>query len=91
MTIASPQPDKSADYGHMPAVRVYQEDTDAGSFVDCAYHLEFVERSRTDFPRLAGADHPALQRKHGPALTAGRCKIEYFAPAPPDDRIEVHT
>ena len=88
---SQPTAGRLVDGGHVLALRVYYEDTDTSGFVYYANYLKYIERGRTDFLRLTGVDHPALQREHGLALTVKRCEIEYLAPALLDDRIEVHT
>ena len=42
------------------AVRVYYEDTDFTGIVYHANYLRFMERGRTNYLRLIGADHRAL-------------------------------
>ena len=41
-------------------VRVYYEDTDFTGIVYHANYLRFMERGRTNYLRLIGADHRAL-------------------------------
>src|SRR6516165_6280181 len=45
---------------HVMAVRVYYEDTDFSGVVYHASYLRFMERGRTEYLRLIGADHRAL-------------------------------
>jgi acyl-CoA thioester hydrolase len=45
---------------HRQAVRVYYEDTDFSGIVYHASYLRFMERGRTNYLRLIGADHRAL-------------------------------
>jgi acyl-CoA thioester hydrolase len=45
---------------HHQAVRVYYEDTDFSGIVYHASYLRFMERGRTNYLRLIGADHRAL-------------------------------
>ena len=45
---------------HFQAVRVYYEDTDFSGIVYHASYLRFMERGRTNYLRLIGADHRAL-------------------------------
>src|SRR5205823_3711768 len=44
---------------HMP-IRVYYEDTDFSGIVYHANYLRFMERGRTNYLRLLGADHRSL-------------------------------
>ena len=48
------------DGRHHQAVRVYYEDTDFSGIVYHASYLRFMERGRTNYLRLIGADHRAL-------------------------------
>src|SRR5436853_791985 len=48
------------DGRHYQAVRVYYEDTDFSGIVYHASYLRFMERGRTNYLRLIGADHRAL-------------------------------
>ena len=48
------------DGRHFLAVRVYYEDTDFTGIVYHANYLRFMERGRTNYLRLIGADHRAL-------------------------------
>ena len=45
---------------HHQQVRVYYEDTDFSGVVYHASYLRFMERGRTNYLRLIGADHRAL-------------------------------
>ena len=45
---------------HSQPVRVYYEDTDFSGVVYHASYLRFMERGRTNYLRLIGADHRAL-------------------------------
>src|SRR5256886_13092683 len=45
---------------HSMPVRVYYEDTDFTGIVYHASYLRFMERGRTNYLRLIGADHRAL-------------------------------
>jgi acyl-CoA thioester hydrolase len=48
------------DGKHHQQVRVYYEDTDFSGVVYHANYLRFMERGRTNYLRLIGADHRAL-------------------------------
>ena len=48
------------DGRHYQAVRIYYEDTDFSGIVYHASYLRFMERGRTNYLRLIGADHRAL-------------------------------
>jgi acyl-CoA thioester hydrolase len=53
------------DGRHRMAVRVYYEDTDFSGVVYHASYLRFMERGRTNYLRLLGADHGACLRRAG--------------------------
>jgi len=59
---------------HLQQVRVYYEDTDFTGIVYHANYLRFMERARTNYLRLIGADHRALEfrRKGGGGRRASR-------------------
>jgi len=77
--------------GHIFAVRVYYEDTDAGGVVYYANYLRFAERARTEMLRRAGLESSRLMAEDGVALVVRRCKVDYLHPARLDDRREVLT
>jgi acyl-CoA thioester hydrolase len=77
--------------GHVFALRVYFEDTDAGGIVYYANYLKYAERARTEWLRALGADHSGLMAQEGVMMTVKRCEAEFVAPAQLDDVIEVHT
>ena len=49
------------DDGHVLPVRIYYEDTDFSGVVYHAAYLKFAERGRSDFLRLCGIHHAALE------------------------------
>ncbi len=69
MTGSEPWPDlagRLTDDGHVLPVRVYFEDTDFSGWVYHASYLRFMERGRSDFLRLKGIGHDALDKgEHG--------------------------
>jgi acyl-CoA thioester hydrolase len=82
--------------GHMMLVRVYYEDTDFTGIVYHANYLRFMERGRTNYLRLIGADHRALfeqSEKEAPsfAFVVRSMKLDYLKPAYMDDLLEVRT
>ena len=60
------------DGRHVLPVRVYYEDTDFSGIVYHASYLRFMERGRTNYLRLLGADQRALFEA-GRAGGAGLC------------------
>ncbi|WP_421927051.1 tol-pal system-associated acyl-CoA thioesterase [Neoaquamicrobium sediminum] len=82
------------DYGHRLVARVYYADTDFSGVVYHARYLEFFERGRSDFLRLAGVHHTELaDGKHGEKLVwvVKRMEIDFRAPARIDDILIVET
>jgi acyl-CoA thioester hydrolase len=82
--------------GHAMQVRVYYEDTDFTGIVYHASYLRFMERGRTNYLRLIGADHRALfeqTEKEAPsfAFVVRSMKIDFLKPAFMDDLLEVRT
>jgi acyl-CoA thioester hydrolase len=80
--------------GHVLPVRVYYEDTDFSGVVYHAAYLKFAERGRSDFLRLCGIHHAALDAgAHGErlAFAVRRMEIDFLAPARIDDLLEVET
>ena len=82
------------DGGHRLSARVYYADTDFSGVVYHARYLEFLERGRSDFLRLADVHHTELaQGKHGETLVwvVKRMEIDFRAPARIDDVLTVST
>jgi acyl-CoA thioester hydrolase len=84
------------DGRHVQVVRVYYEDTDFTGIVYHANYLRFMERGRTNYLRLIGADHRALfeaTEKEAPgfAFVVRSMKIEFLKPARMDDILHVVT
>jgi len=82
--------------GHTMQVRVYYEDTDFTGIVYHANYLRFMERGRTNYLRLVGADHRALfeqTEKEAPSFSfvVRSMKIDFLKPAFMDDILEVCT
>ncbi len=80
---------------HMP-VRVYYEDTDFSGAVYHASYLRFMERGRTNYLRLLGADQRALfeqtaQEAPGFAFVVRSMRIEFQRPARMDDVLTIVT
>src|SRR5437588_1679605 len=85
-----------SDGKHAQQVRVYYEDTDFSGVVYHASYLRFMERGRTDYLRLIGADHRALfeetaREAPGFAFVVRSMNIDFLKPARMDDVLEVLT
>jgi acyl-CoA thioester hydrolase len=82
--------------GHAMQVRVYYEDTDFSGIVYHANYLRFMERGRTNYLRLLGAEQRALfeeAQKEAPgfAFVVRTMQIEFLKPARMDDVLEITT
>src|ERR1700742_2540760 len=84
------------DGRHWLAVRVYYEDTDFTGIVYHASYLRFMERGRTNYLRLLGADHRALfeeaaKEAPGFAFVVRTMTIDFARPARMDDVLDIIT
>ena len=80
--------------GHRLAARVYFADTDFSGVVYHARYLEFLERGRSDFLRMAGVHHTELaDGKHGERIVwvVRRMEIDFRSPARMDDILTIDT
>ncbi len=81
---------------HTLVVRVYYEDTDFTGIVYHANYLRYMERGRTNYLRLIGADHRALfeqaqEEAPGFAFVVRSMTIDFLKPARMDDILHVVT
>ena len=84
------------DGRHSQPVRVYYEDTDFSGVVYHASYLRFMERGRTNYLRLIGADHRALfeaaeKEAPGVAFVVRHMDIAFRKPAHMDDVLDIVT
>jgi acyl-CoA thioester hydrolase len=84
------------DGRHVMPVRVYYEDTDFSGIVYHANYLRFLERGRSNYLRLLGADQRSLfeeaaQEAPGFAFVVRSMTIEFLKPARMDDVLDVIT
>jgi acyl-CoA thioester hydrolase len=84
------------DGRHCQAVRVYYEDTDFSGVVYHASYLRFMERGRTNYLRLIGADHRVLfeqAEKEAPGFSfvVRHMGIDFKKPAYMDDVLSIVT
>jgi acyl-CoA thioester hydrolase len=84
------------DGRHVQRVRVYYEDTDFTGIVYHANYLRFMERGRTNYLRLLGADHRALfaateREAPGFAFVVRSMTIDFLKPARMDDLLDIVT
>ncbi|MDC7789972.1 tol-pal system-associated acyl-CoA thioesterase [Rhodoplanes sp. TEM] len=84
------------DGRHRLAVRVYYEDTDFSGVVYYANYLRFLERGRSNYLRLLGADQRALfeeteREAPGFAFVVRSLQVDYLKPARMDDIVVVTT
>ncbi len=75
---------------HRLPVRVYYEDTDFTGLVYHASYVRFFERGRSDFLRLAGADHTAMAAV-ATAFAVVRLEVDFRRAARIDDALLVVT
>ena len=84
------------DGRHLQPVRVYYEDTDFSGVVYHASYLRFMERGRTNYLRLLGADQRAMfeevaKEAPGFAFVVRSMQIDFRRPARMDDVLEIVT
>ena len=84
------------DGKHVMQVRVYYEDTDFTGIVYHANYLRFMERGRTNYLRLLGADQHALfaeaqSEALGFSFVVRAMQLDYLKPARMDDVLEIVT
>ena len=84
------------DGRHYMQIRVYYEDTDFSGIVYHASYLRFMERGRTNYLRLIGADHRALfeqAEKEAPGFSfvVRHMGIDFKKPAYMDDVLSIVT
>ena len=84
------------DGRHVMAVRVYYEDTDFSGVVYHASYLRFMERGRTNYLRLLGADQRALfeqveKEAPGFSFVVRSMQIDFRKAARMDDLLEIVT
>ena len=82
------------DGRHTQVVRVYYEDTDFTGIVYHANYLRYMERGRTNYLRLIGADHRLLfeqTEKEAPgfAFVVRAMTIDFLKPARMDDILQI--
>jgi acyl-CoA thioester hydrolase len=84
------------DGRHHMQVRVYYEDTDFSGIVYHANYLRFMERGRSNYLRLLGADQHALfaevqSEAPGFAFVVRSMQLEFLKPAHMDDMLDIVT
>jgi acyl-CoA thioester hydrolase len=81
-------------FGHRLLARVYYADTDFSGVVYHARYLEFLERGRSDYLRLAGVRHTELHeglRGERIVWVVRRMEIDFIRPARMDDVLTIDT
>lgn len=84
------------DGRHHMQIRVYYEDTDFSGLVYHASYLRFMERGRSNYLRLLGADQRALfteaeSEAPGFAFVVRSMQLEFLKPARMDDVLDIMT
>lgn len=80
--------------GHRLLARIYYADTDFSGVVYHARYLEFLERGRSDYLRLAGVRHTELidgLRGERIVWIVRRMEIDFIRPARMDDVLVIET
>ena len=70
-------------------IRVYWEDTDAGSIVYYANYLKFFERARSEWLRLLGVEQGKLLLGEGCMFVVSEIQTKFHFPARIDDLLAV--
>jgi len=84
------------DGRHHMQIRVYYEDTDFSGLVYHANYLRFMERGRSSYLRLLGADQRALfaeaeTEAPGFAFVVRSMQLDFLKPAHMDDLLDIVT
>ena len=84
------------DGKHHMQIRVYYEDTDFSGIVYHANYLRFMERGRSNYLRLLGADQRALfaeaeTEAPGFAFVVRSMHLDFLKPAHMDDLLDIVT
>jgi acyl-CoA thioester hydrolase len=90
MTVQPPTAGGFDGREHQLPVRVYYEDTDFTGLVYHASYVRFFERGRSDYLRLAGADHVAMAAVQT-AFAVLSLNVAFRSAARIDDALVVHT
>jgi acyl-CoA thioester hydrolase len=70
-------------------IRVYWEDTDAGSIVYYANYLKFFERARSEWLRQLGVEQGSLLAAQGCMFVVSEVQTKFHSPARIDDLLQV--
>jgi len=70
-------------------LKIYYEDTDAGSVVYYANYLKFFERARTEAIAEIGLSNKILLDEDEIFIIVKSCKVEYKKPAKLEDELEI--
>ena len=72
-------------------LKVYYEDTDAGSVVYYANYLKFLERARTEALVILGFNNKKIKEDFGSLIVVKSCNIEYKIPAYLEDELSIRS
>ncbi len=70
-------------------IRIYWEDTDAGSIVYYANYLKFFERARSEWLRHLGIEQGTLLANDGCMFVVSEAGVKYHRPARIDDLLNI--
>ena len=72
-------------------LKVYYEDTDAGSVVYYANYLKFLERARTEALVILGFNNKEIKEDFGSLIVVKSCNIDYKIPAYLEDELSIRS
>ena len=72
-------------------LKVYYEDTDAGSVVYYANYLKYLERARTEALSTIGLSNLQIKEKFGALIIVKSCNIEYKKSAKLEDELSIRS
>ena len=70
-------------------LKIYYEDTDAGSVVYYANYLKFLERARSEAIYEMGFSNTELKKEFGVLIIVKSCNIDYKKPAIFEDKLSI--
>lgn len=79
----------NAVFAYAHPIRIYWEDTDAGSIVYYANYLKFFERARSEWLRHLGIEQGTLLENDGCMFVVSEAAAKYHRPARIDDLLNI--
>jgi acyl-CoA thioester hydrolase len=87
ISLDNSSPNFSKDFSF--PIRIYWEDTDAGSIVYYANYLKFFERARSEWLRQLGVEQGELLLREGCMFVVSEIQTKFHSPASIDDLLTV--